>query len=1682
MNATMTYDAYRAQSDLANGGSGASIEWGTGWQSSLTAYLTPESVLSGLNPMVTEENGAEITFTYAPSDGVCPLGDYSNPAKYTGAGSTYDFCAPYRVNAQLSELTSEGGSITGWYLFEGGGRQVLTFNAEGQLIDVGTLANYDAETYLYDQTNATNAACPSNGTTIAFCTVITDAFNRNVVIEQDAFSQVVGILDPMGRLYSWQFQTDSSLVSSISNPDGTTSFTYTTSLGSPYSADMATVTDPDGYTRHIGYTLVGLVSSITDFADLDTTTFTYSGSCSNQSCTGPSDSRTTAVVYPDGEHDSEVFYAGVLVTDVWGTSGSGADQSQVNYIYTYPPDNTLYQDSPIMIEIERPPNSSAVAYTVSTDAVGNVQSVENMNGDYVTSQYDDANGDDLNELCWTIDANNTVAPSDPGCSNSIPTGAASFTYDAYGNLTSSTDYNGSTTRYGYYYNDAPITDLPCWVAAPTVTGSGSNCVASPAGHAPIDATAYSYDSYGDISMVNRAYGDTSWETTATYGYDADGELTSSLPPDAYARGTSPGSANLAYETIYSLDGAGRVLYLYAPGPESDGYEITNYAYDADGNVTTVDNLSDGAVTSNVYDGDNRICWSYQGTSVSSNSSCTWSAGATYNYYSYDTNSLAQTVNPDGDSTSYLYGDPAFPTQPTEVVDPMSADLTYNTYDGAGNTCVTGPVSASSCAWVSGDTYDVFDALGNLTQATDPLDQITNYTYTNSAYPTLLSTEENSLSQTTSYSYDPDGREDVSSGTAPDSTTQLGYDADGRLCYKINTLTSASCGSIPTTNGDSSYSYNPLNQLETMTDYGVGTSSFSYDANGNPIEETNDNGQVTTYTYDVANDVTCVGYPLVAGPNCGAAGSSTNTVVKYGYQYIGKISSTLDWLGNTTNYGYSSDGNLNLADVAYPSSTGETINYGYDAASNLTSADYTGPVVGTQAQAWTPNADSLVSATSQLGSYSSNPTYDGVHNWVAGATNPGTSGADAYSYQANGELESDLLPDEAGMYYGYNTGDQLDQTQNTATGVLTTFASTADGQRCWSAPTYVSDPTCASPPSGSTSYAWNAYGQLCWTGTTTSTNSCSSPPTGATAYSYDGTGLRTSATTNEGVVWSAPSTVDSTRLMSSVSCTSSSFCMAVDTSGHVVKYNGTSWSAPSDIDGTASIESVSCTSSSFCMAVDSFGYYLTFNGSTWTSRASYDSYDTPTSVSCWLQSSSPFCMAVDTGGRAYAYNELTGWTHKTADSGTQLQSVSCTSTSFCMAVDILGRAVKFNGSSWSSATTVGSYTLLSVSCTSTSFCAAVDLHGDAATYNGTSWSLHSIDGTTSLTSVSCTSSSSCQAVDESGKVLAYNGTTWTSSDIDGTTELEAVSCTSSTFCQAVDDSGHALAYEQTTVSSQFAWDTESGGSLPRLITDGTNAYIYGPTLFGGSAPIEQINLATKTPEFLSSIPTGVQLTFADNGSLIDHSSYSTYGTQTNTSSSGAATPFGFQGGYTDPTGLLFLDNRYYDPQTAQFLSMDPMDGTTNEPFSFAADDPINQSDPLGLCSTEKSESCVTTTLATWILNQDAVAIDTGQVTAAQTAFIPPAEKWLEDHPSAVHSLSGSELNGLSDALGEIWDAVDTASWLYELRETAERIGDFQAIVDQTQALIDSVQEILANPEVDFGIGTAVEVVVYFVIFF
>jgi RHS repeat-associated protein len=127
---------------------------------------------------------------------------------------------------------------------------------------------------------------------------------------------------------------------------------------------------------------------------------------------------------------------------------------------------------------------------------------------------------------------------------------------------------------------------------------------------------------------------------------------------------------------------------------------------------------------------------------------------------------------------------------------------------------------------------------------------------------------------------------------------------------------------------------------------------------------------------------------------------------------------------------------------------------------------------------------------------------------------------------------------------------------------------------------------------------------------------------------------------------------------------------------------------------------------------------------------------------------------------------------------------------------------------------------------------------------------------------------------------------------------------------------------------------------------TAIYVYGRR----RASIEQINNTTGTVTYLHHDQQGsTRLITGSTGKTEATFTYGPYG-ETTGSTGTATTPLGYDAQYTSSdTGLIYLRNRVYDPTTAQFLSVDPLEKLTGAPYTYAGDNPVNEADPTGLCN-------------------------------------------------------------------------------------------------------------------------------------
>jgi hypothetical protein len=287
-------------------------------------------------------------------------------------------------------------------------------------------------------------------------------------------------------------------------------------------------------------------------------------------------------------------------------------------------------------------------------------------------------------------------------------------------------------------------------------------------------------------------------------------------------------------------------------------------------------------------------------------------------------------------------------------------------------------------------------------------------------------------------------------------------------------------------------------------------------------------------------------------------------------------------------------------------------------------------------------------------------------------------------------------------------------------------------------------------------------------------------------------------------WSPPVFIGSkgssaTQVDYSVSCPTSTSCVAVNGDGQVLYYRSGVWSSPQSLPLGGSIDSVSCSNKAFCVAVAA-GKVAMYNGHVWSFAAHIGPTGDGYKVSCPRPT---FCAAVGANfiaGKPSALMTFNGhsWTpYKTTSTGAiddRLLSVSCSTPQFCMATNFDGHILSFNGKKWTPSHGTAPKWLISVSCTVSKFCMAVTTTGDSMTFNSGSWSLPKpipAFKSAGAYSVSCVSAAECSVIGLSGAVATWTSGRWSSPLTvfrGGYAAGVAISCSTRSNCVAVNDRG------------------------------------------------------------------------------------------------------------------------------------------------------------------------------------------------------------------------------------------------------------------------------------------------------
>ncbi len=672
---------------------------------------------------------------------------------------------------------------------------------------------------------------------------------------------------------------------------------------------------------------------------------------------------------------------------------------------------------------------------------------------------------------------------------------------------------------------------------------------------------------------------------------------------------------------------------------------------------------------------------------------------------------------------------------------------------------------------------------------------------------------------------------------------------------------------------------------------------------------------TTYAYNAYGDLTSTTDP---------AGDVTSAT----YDDLGNRLSTTDPRGYTTSYTYDADNELTGATL--PGSLSES--YTYDGDGNeLTSVDAKGK---TTTYAYDPL--DRVKTVEGPDSHTTSYTYDPAGNELT-ITDP-DSDVTSYAYDANNRLKTVTQANTTTLSYTYDP-DGNEASYTNAAGKTTAYAYN-DLDELTSG---------TDPLSRVISYTYDPDGNQV---------TMTQPGSKVTTWSYNGDDQASGVSYSDGVTHSVAYSYNPDGQVATMADAAGTSSYAYDDAGRLVAYQdgaGATVSYAYDPDGD----------------VTQLGYP---NGSSVTQA--YDNLDRPSSVTDWLGNTTSFSYDNDSDltGVAFPNGVSSALTYDNADlvSGIADTKGSTTMVSFSYGQDNAGNLSSETDTGTPGAgTTSYGYNSLHQLTSAGSASYGFDSANDLTTAPGGATQAFDADGelcwagsgsgTCSSPPTGATTYTYSNLGDRTARTPASGSATsysWTEANqlAEATT-----GSTSTTFTY----DGNGLRQSETTGSTttNFTWDTEA--SLSELLSDGSNSYIYGPD----GTPVEQVS-SSGTPSYLLADQLGsTRALTSSSGSVTASFTYDAWGNLTGSTGS-ATTPFKYAGQYLDSaTGLYYMQARWYDPATGQFLSVDPLVGITKAPFNYVGDDPVNEGDPSGLSAlsscgsygtdcTSYSSSCIT----------------------------------------------------------------------------------------------------------------------------
>ncbi len=845
-----------------------------------------------------------------------------------------------------------------------------TFDANGQMTERRLMMESGTEddivyAYTYDADKYVDVVTLPNGTTIDYDH---DDRGRLVCVEE---SDGVDTITLFEATYEDDGQPES--LESLAAGGAPVSYTYTSGL--PTSITRGS------YTTERDYDGAGLVTSVTDPEDVETTLtrntlgfvtektvvdidavgtdltteFEVDDLGQITSVETPLGNTTTYDRNAAGKVTKITTPEGIVTEFEYDDNGRLAEKRIMDgetalYAWGYTYNRMGY------LTVEEAPDSGTTTYeydgnkrlTKVTDPAGLItESIYDKNGNLTETKKGNASGTSTVETRTYDKLGNLLTVTD-GEDNTT-----THTYDDFSRLIKTTDALDHYTEYEYD-GDSRRTVVKRYNSDDDL----------------ISYTKITYVSLGRATQV-RTYADLSQDPPTASPDDA-------LTETAYDGNDRVTSNKVWYdasnynETTYTYDGAGRKVSMTDPDSNT-----TEYEYNLDGNLTTVTDPRDKETTYTYDDDGRRIRVT--------------NAVDDYTVTAYDDRGLRTSVSQYNSSdtllakTTYTYDDAGRQTVVRRKSNPAGADDNDNDYV-VTSTYTSGRLTTQTSAAGEDTTY-TYDAQGRVTEVTYPDDSDVETTY-DDAGRRIREVKHEKVGETTytyrtDYTLDALGRVAVITNQGPDGTfgneddrtIEYAYDGAGRRTSvtdeagkeavttydalgrktkvtedangiarvtefdydragRMTTLT-AYTDSPSTGQQDTTYAYNGRGLQTGVTYEETGTVSMTYDAAGNMTQRTDEESVVVVYTYDDANR-------LVDRRESG----ETTDVETYAYDGLGRLvtarkgtTSNADAVSEST-FTYDALSRLTSEVQTIAEGTSRTISYGYDKAGRRTSLTHT----------------------------------------------------------------------------------------------------------------------------------------------------------------------------------------------------------------------------------------------------------------------------------------------------------------------------------------------------------------------------------------------------------------------------------------------------------------------------------------------------------------------------------------------------------------------------------------------------------------------------------------------------------------------------------------------------------------------------------------------------------------------